>query len=76
MIEIAIGCLFPMLLTAHNLSRVECLEIQNKVNHVSEYTDIVSRYFKEEDIMQALKQLYTEKAVVGQMYGDTIKMVL
>ena len=63
MIEIVIGCLFPLLLTADNLPEYqECLSVQDNVNHVSEYTDMVSRYFKEEDIMQALSVIYCESS--------------
>tara|TARA_E500000081_G_scaffold151316_1_gene181365 strand:+ start:1996 stop:2430 length:435 start_codon:yes stop_codon:yes gene_type:complete len=63
MIEIVVGCLFPMLLTANNLPIYQnCLQVQENIVVVSRHTDMVSRYFKEEDILLALNVIYCESS--------------
>jgi len=63
MIEIVVGCLFPYLLTANTLPVYqECLQVQENIVVVSRHTDMVSRYFKEEDILLALNVIYCESS--------------
>jgi len=61
MIEFVVGCLFPILLTPNNLPVYqECLYVQDNIEYVSTHADLVSRYFKEEDILQSLNIIYCE----------------
>ena len=63
MIELFVGCLFPMLLTADNLPVYrECMQVEHNINHVINHTNMVSRYFKEEDILLALNVVYCESS--------------
>lgn len=63
MIELFVGCLFPMLLTADNLPVYrECMQVEHNINHVINHTNMVSRYFKEEDILQSLNIIYCESS--------------
>ena len=70
MIELVIGCLFPMLLTPSNLPEYRsCLEIETKVNYVLNHSTLVSRYFEEDDILQALSVIYCESSGRTDVWG-------
>ena len=70
MIELVIGCLFPMLLTPSNLPEYRsCLEIEIKVNYVLNHSTLVSRYFEEDDILQALSVIYCESSGRTDVWG-------
>ena len=63
MIELVVGCLFPLSLTTNNLPEYrDCQVVEYNINHVIDYTDMVSRYFKEEDILQSLNIIYCESS--------------
>ena len=63
MIELVIGCMFPLLLTTDNLPEYrECLQVQENIFLVNSYTDMISRYFKEDDILQSLNIIYCESS--------------
>jgi len=63
MIELVIGCMFPLLLTTDNLPEYqECLQVQENIFLVDSYTDMISRYFKEDDILQSLNIIYCESS--------------
>tara|TARA_R110002012_G_scaffold321115_1_gene547450 strand:- start:1102 stop:1554 length:453 start_codon:yes stop_codon:yes gene_type:complete len=71
MIEIVVGCLFPILLTANTLPEYqECLYVQDNIKYVSTHADLVSRYFKEEDIPIALNVIYCESSGRPQAIGN------
>ena len=63
MIEVFVGCLVPLLLTTDNISEYkDCLNTVSKVEYVIEHTELVQRYFKEEDILRALGVIYCESS--------------
>jgi len=63
MIEVIVGCLFPMFLTPSTLVEYqECSTTKVKIEYVFHYTDLVSTYFKEDDILQALNVIYCESS--------------
>ena len=63
MIEVIVGCLFPFLLTPNTLVEYqECRTTKVKIEYVVHYTDLVSTYFKEDDILQALNIIYCESS--------------
>ena len=63
MIEILVSCFLPMVLTTDTLPEYrECIQVQENILHVSEHTDMLSRYFKEEDILRALGIIYCESS--------------
>jgi hypothetical protein len=63
MIEVIVGCLFPLFLTPSTLVEYqECRTTKVKVESVVYFTDLVSTYFKEDDILQALNIIYCESS--------------
>ena len=63
MIEVIVGCLFPILLTPNDLPVYkECYETKVKVEYVVHHSDLISRYFKEDDILQSLNIIYCESS--------------
>jgi len=63
MIEVLVGCMIPLLITTDTLPEYrDCLEVTSKIEHVLEHTDLVQRYFKEDDILQALNVIYCESS--------------
>jgi hypothetical protein len=71
MIEVIVGCLFPLALTPNSLYEyVECRNISYQINNVIEWHDTVDTYFAEADILKALNVIHCESsgktAVVGQ----------
>ena len=63
MIEVFVSCLVPLLLTTDNISEYkDCLNTVSKVEYVIEHTELVQRYFKEEDILRALGVIYCESS--------------
>lgn len=63
MIEVFVGCLVPLLLTTDNISEYkDCLNTVSKVEYVIEHTELVQRYFKEEDILRSLGVIYCESS--------------
>jgi len=70
MIEVIVGCLFPILLTPSDLPVYkECYETKVKVEYVVHHGDLVSRYFKEDDILQALNVIYCESSGIAKAVG-------
>lgn len=70
MIEVIVGCLFPILLTPSDLPVYkECYETKVKVEYVVHHGDLVSRYFKEDDILQALNVIYCESSGKASAVG-------
>jgi hypothetical protein len=70
MIEVIVGCLFPILLTPSDLPVYkECYETKVKVEYVVHHGDLVSRYFKEDDILQALNIIYCESSGIAEAVG-------
>ena len=71
MIEILIGCLFPFVLTTDNVFEYkECLDTVEDIVVVQRYSDMVSEYFKEEDIPRALNIIYCESSGRPQAIGN------
>ena len=61
MLEIIVGCLFPMFLTPDSLSEyVECREVKVQVQYVEQWHSLISTYFKPEDVIQAMTIVYCE----------------
>ena len=61
MLEIIVGCLFPMFLTPDLLSEYkECREIKNQVQYVEQWHSLISTYFKPEDVIQGMTIVYCE----------------
>jgi len=70
MIEVIVGCLFPILLTPSDLPVYkECYETKEKVEYVVHHGNLVSRYFKEDDILQALNVIYCESSGIAEAVG-------
>jgi len=70
MIEVIVGCLFPILLTPSDLPVYkECYETKAKVEYVVHHGNLVSRYFKEDDILQALNVIYCESSGIASAVG-------
>ena len=70
MIEVIVGCLFPILLTPSDLPVYkECYETKEKVEYVVHHGNLVSRYFKEDDILQALNVIYCESSGIAKAVG-------
>ena len=66
MIEVFVGCLFPMLLTPSNLpDYLECNDVLPKVESVLFHYEVVQEHFKEDDILQALTVIYCESTGVS-----------
>ena len=71
MIEVFVGCLVPLLLTTDNISEFkDCYDTANKVEYVLEHTELVQRYFKEEDILRALGIIYCESSGKAEAVGN------
>ena len=71
MIEILIGCLFPFVLTTDNVFEYkECLDTVEDIVVVQRYSNMVSEYFKEEDIPRALNIIYCESSGRPQAIGN------
>jgi len=47
----------------------ECMEVASKVEYVLEHTDLVQRYFKEDDILRALGVIYCESSGKAEAIG-------
>ena len=61
MLEIIVGCLFPMFLTPDSLSEyVECREVKVQVQYVEQWHSLISTYFKPEDVIQGMIIVYCE----------------
>ena len=61
MLEIIVGCLFPMFLTPDLLSDYkECREVKNQVQYVEQWHSLISTYFKPEDVIQGMTIVYCE----------------
>lgn len=71
MIEILICCLFPLILTTDNVNEYkECLDTVENIVVVQRYSNMVSDYFKEEDIPRALSIIYCESSGRPQAIGS------
>lgn len=71
MIEVLVGCMIPLLITTDTLPEYkECVEVASKVEYVLEHTDLVQRYFKEEDILRALGIIYCESSGKAGAVGE------
>ena len=63
MIEILVSCIVPLFITTDTLPEYkECMDVRANILYVSEHTDMVSRYFKEDDILRALGIIYCESS--------------
>ncbi len=61
MLEIIVGCLFPMFLTPDLLSEyIECREVKAQVQYVEQWHSLISTYFKPEDVIQGMTIVYCE----------------
>lgn len=61
MLEIIVGCLFPMFLTPDSLSEyVECREVKVQVQYVEQWHSLISTYFKPENVIQGMTIVYCE----------------
>ncbi len=61
MLEIIVGCLFPMFLTPDLLSEYkECRVVEQQVVYVKQWHDLISTYFEPEDVVQAMTIVYCE----------------
>ena len=70
MIEVIVGCLFPILLTPSDIPIYkECYDTQQKIEYVGKHSDLVYRYFKEDDILQALNVIYCESSGKASAVG-------
>ena len=70
MIELVVGCLFPLLLTPNELPVYrECIEVASKVEYVLEHADTVSRYFEESDVLRAMNIIYCESSGIITAIG-------
>ena len=70
MIEVLVGCMIPLLITTDTLPEYkECMEVASKVEYVLEHTDLVQRYFKEDDILRALGIIYCESSGKAEAVG-------
>lgn len=76
MLEIIVGCLFPMFLTPDLLSEyVECREVKVQVQYVEQWHSLIFTYFEPEDVIQAMNIVYCEsrgkKTAVGRNTNGT-----
>ena len=56
MIELLVGCLFPIMLTPDSLTEYrECQETKYMVYNVEEWLPTIQSYFKDEDVIRAAK---------------------
>ena len=63
MIEVIVGCLFPMILTPDSLSDFQQCQVTEKhIENVIPWYSLVSDYFKEEDILRALGIIHCESS--------------
>ena len=63
MIEVIVGCLFPMMLTPDSLSDFQqCQVTEEHIENVIPWYSLVSDYFKEEDIPRALGIIHCESS--------------
>ena len=70
MIEVLVGCMIPLLITIDTLPEYkDCMEVASKVEYVLEHTDLVQRYFKEDDILRALGVIYCESSGKAEAVG-------
>ena len=70
MIEVLVGCMIPLLITTDTLPEYrDCMEVASKVEYVLEHTDLVQRYFKEDDILRALGVIYCESSGKAEAIG-------
>jgi len=70
MIEVLVGCMIPLLITTDTLPEYrDCMEVASKVEYVLEHTDLVQRYFKEDDILRALGVIYCESSGKAEAVG-------
>ena len=76
MLEIIVGCLFPMFLTPDSLSEyVECREVKVQVQYVEQWHSLISTYFKPENVIQGMTIVYCEsrgkETAVGRNINGT-----
>ena len=70
MIEVFVGCLFPMLLTPSNLpDYLECRDVLPKVENVLFHYGVVQKHFKEDDILRALGVIHCESSGKAEAVG-------
>jgi len=70
MIEVFVGCLFPILLTPHNLpDYLECTDVLPKVESVLFHYEVVEKHFKKDDILRALGVIYCESSGKAEAIG-------
>jgi len=63
MLEIIVGCLFPMFLTPDSLSEYkECQVVKEQVVYVEQWHDLIAKHFKPEDVVQAMTIIYCESS--------------
>ena len=63
MLEIIVGCLFPMFLTPDSLSEYkECRVVKEQVIYVEQWHDLIAKHFKPEDVVQAMTIVYCESS--------------
>ena len=73
MIELLIGCLFPIMLTPDSLTEYrECQETNYMVYFVKEWLPTVQSYFKEEDILRALRIIHCESSGRPTVIGNNL----
>jgi len=65
-----VGCLFPILLTPHNLPDYkECTDVLPKVESVLVHYEVVEEHFKKDDILRALGVIYCESSGKAEAIG-------
>ena len=70
MIEVIVGCLIPIALTPSNIPMYQdCYDTQQKIEYVEKHSDLVYRYFKEDDILRALNIIYCESSGIAEAVG-------
>ena len=63
MLEIIVGCLFPMFLTPDSLSEYkECRVVKEQVIYVEQWHHLIAKHFKPEDVVQAMTIVYCESS--------------
>lgn len=73
MLELIVGCMFPMLLTPDFLMEYkECRDDKYMIENVSEWYPIVSASFNEGDKMLAMKIIYCESSGNSNAIGRNV----
>lgn len=71
MIELVVSCLIPFVLTTDTLFEYkECYDTIPKIEYVIEHTNLVNKYFKEDDILRALGIIYCESSGKAGAVGE------